>query len=280
MTPDDLAFAVQFACLVEAAAPKPGNVSPGRPFHDMRFEDFVASALAIGPVVARADQVPLGQTVRLAVEATRQRTTANTNLGIILLFVPLARAALRNVPALRVGVRAELAATTVADAAEVYQAIRLARPGGLGTVPTADLGGRPTITLLETMELARGRDQVAAEYVSGYSTTYELTLPALRQARRSGLDWADAVVETYLTLLAQVPDTLIARKLGPAAADEVRREAATVLAAGGVRDPAGRTLLAEFDARLRDPQNTHNPGTTADLVAAGLFALQLEDGLA
>ncbi|MFI5209011.1 MAG: triphosphoribosyl-dephospho-CoA synthase [Gemmatimonadales bacterium] len=280
MTPDDLAFAAEFACLVEAAAPKPGNVSPGRPFRDMRFEDFVASALAIGPVLARADQVPLGQAVRLAVEATRRRTAANTNLGIILLFAPLARAALQGAAPLRDGVKAELANTTVADAAAVYEAIRLARPGGLGSVPTADLGQRPTITLLEAMDLARGRDQVAAEYVSGFSTTFEVTLPALRQAREGGLDWADAAVETFLTLLARLPDTLIARKLGPDAAEEVRRGAAAVLEAGGGRRPAGRALLAEFDARLRDPQNSHNPGTTADLVAAGLFALQLEDGLA
>jgi triphosphoribosyl-dephospho-CoA synthase len=280
MTPDDIAFAAQFACLVEAAAPKPGNVSPGHPFRDMRFEDFVASALAIGPVLARADQVPLGQAVRLAVEATRRRTAANTNLGIILLFVPLARAALRKTSSFRDSLRAELATTTVADAAAVYEAIRLARPGGLGTVATADLGGRPTITLLQAMELARGRDQVAAEYVSVFSTTFELTMPTLKQARQGGLDWAEAAVETFLTLLARVPDTLIARKLGPAAAEEVRRGAAAVLEAGGVRLPAGRGLLAEFDARLRDPQNSHNPGTTADLVATGLFALQLEDGLA
>ena len=230
---------------MEAAAPKPGNVSPGRPFRDMRFEDFVASALAIGPVLARAHQVPLGEAVRLAVEATRRRTAANTNLGIILLFVPLARAALRGAPSLRDGVRAELAATTVADAAAVYEAIRLARPGGLGTVPTADLGGRPTITLLEAMELARGRDQVAAEYVSGFSTTFEMTLPTLRQARGVGLDWAEGAVETFLTLLARVPDTLIsaearARRSGGGAPR--RRGGARGRrgpAAGGARPPRG-----------------------------------------
>jgi len=279
MTPDDIAFAAQFACLLEAAAPKPGNVSPGRPFHDMRFEDFVASALAIGPVVARADQVPLGQAVRLAVEATRRRTSANTNLGIILLFVPLARAALRQASPLRSGLRADLAGTTVSDAESVYEAIRLARPGGLGTVPEADLASRPTVTLLEAMALAAGRDQVAAEYATGFATTFDITLQALRQARGAGLDWTDAAVETFLVLLARLPDTLIARKLGPAAAEEVRREAGRVLEAGSVRRAEGRAAIAEFDARLRDPQNSRNPGTTADLLAAGLFALLLDGGI-
>lgn len=280
MTPEQIAFAAEFACLIEASAPKPGNVSPGRPFSHMRFDDFVASALAIGPVLARVDQLPFGAAVRLAVEATRKRTQANTNLGIILLFVPFARAALAGAPSLREGARAVVAGTTIADAEAVYGAIRLARPGGLGTVPTADLADRPTVTLHEAMALARSRDSIAAEYVSGFALTFELTVPVLRQARQAGLDWTEATVEAYLAVLARVPDTLIARKLGTAAAEEVRREAAAVVEAGGIRRPAGRAAMAEFDARLRDPQNSRNPGTTADLVAAGLFALLLETGLA
>jgi triphosphoribosyl-dephospho-CoA synthase len=278
-SPDDVAFAAQFACLVEAAAPKPGNVSPGRAFRDMRFDDFVASALAIGPVLGRADQVPFGVAVRLAVEATRERTQANTNLGIILLFVPLARAAAAGGDSLRDGVRATVADTTVDDAVAVYEAIRLAHPGGLGTVATADLAARPTVTLLEAMTLARHRDSVAAEYAGGFATTFELTLPALRRARSAGLDWTEAAVESYLAVLARLPDTLIARKLGQAAAEEISRDAAAVVRAGGMREAAGRAAIAEFDARLRDPQNSRNPGTTADLVAAGLFALHLETGL-
>ena len=88
---DAVASAVQFACLLEASAPKPGNVSPGRPFHDMRYEDFLASAAAIGPAFTRAGERGLGATILEAVEATRRWTRANTNLGIILLAAPRAR---------------------------------------------------------------------------------------------------------------------------------------------------------------------------------------------
>src|SRR5262245_55685229 len=82
----DVAALVQLACLMEASAPKPGNVSPGRPFADLRYEDFVASAVAIGPVFEDVATRPIGQTVRLAIEATRQWTTTNTNLGMVLLL--------------------------------------------------------------------------------------------------------------------------------------------------------------------------------------------------
>src|SRR5437762_9690484 len=88
----DVAAAAQLACLLEASAPKPGNVSPGRHFHDLRYEDFLASAVAIGEPLAGAGARPVGATVRLAVEATARWTRSNTNLGIILLLAPLARA--------------------------------------------------------------------------------------------------------------------------------------------------------------------------------------------
>jgi len=49
-TPGEIAAAVQLACLLEAHAPKPGNVSPGRDFADVGYGDFVASAYGIsGP---------------------------------------------------------------------------------------------------------------------------------------------------------------------------------------------------------------------------------------
>src|SRR5437762_11620413 len=90
----DVAIAAQLACLIEASAPKPGNVSPGRHFADARYEDFLASAVAIGEPLAGAGMRSVGATVRLAVEATARWTRSNTNLGIVLLLTPLARAAL------------------------------------------------------------------------------------------------------------------------------------------------------------------------------------------
>src|SRR4029079_19799922 len=89
----DVAAAAQLACLLEASAPKPGNVSPGRHFADTRYEDFLASAVAIGGTIAYAGNPSVGATVRLAVEATAQWTRSNTNLGIVLLLTPIARAA-------------------------------------------------------------------------------------------------------------------------------------------------------------------------------------------
>jgi len=277
-TAEDVAAAAQLACLLEVSAPKPGNVSPARHFHDTRYEDFLASAVAIGPALAGAGTRPLGTTIRAAVAATARWARSNTNLGIVLLLAPLARAALLGKGVLRESVGDVLAATTVADAAEVYAAIRGAHPGGLGAAPSEDVVSTPGVTLREAMGLAAGRDSIAREYATGFAATFELGVPALRAAREAGLDWSDAVVEAYLRLLAAVPDTHVARKLGRAAAEGVSRRAAEVERAGGVRTEAGRRALAAFDAELRNPENSRNPGTTADLACAAVFVVILEGG--
>lgn len=286
MTGREVAEAAQLACLLEASAPKPGNVSPGRHFADARYEHFLASAVAIGEPLAGAAERPLGETIRRAVDATSRWTSSNTNLGIALLLVPLARAAgvrpqrrfdssLQN---LRTAVREVLESTTVDDAKNVYAAIRLARPGGLGQTGEQDVAAEPTVTLLEAMRLAADRDGIAREYATAFETTFAVGAPALRAARAAGLFWDDAVVETFLTILAAAPDTHIVRRGGAEAAAEVSNRARAVLDAGGVRSSQGRRALDAMDLALRDAANTANPGTAADLTAAAILVELLDGG--
>ena len=277
-TPAEVAAAGQLACLLEVSAPKPGNVSPERHFHDTRYEDFLASAVAIGPALAQAHTLSLGLAIRRAVEDTLRWTRSNTNLGIVLLLAPLARAALQDAGALRDRLSRVLGETTVADAVEVYAAIRQARPGGLGESESEDVSAQPTVTLREAMGLAAARDAVAREYVTDFALTFDTGVPALLEARQIGLAWTDAAVETYLALLASSPDTHIARKLGLAEAEMVSGKAAAVRGAGGTTTAAGRQKLLELDRELRDPRNRRNPGSTADLTCAALFVVILEGG--
>jgi triphosphoribosyl-dephospho-CoA synthase len=277
-TPEEVAAAGQLACLLEVSAPKPGNVSPERHFHDTRFEDFLASAVAIGPALTAAGEHPLGITIRRAVEATLRWTRSNTNLGIVLLLAPLARAALRQGGDLRHRLQSVLAETTVADAGEVYAAIRRARPGGLGESKTEDVAKAPTVSLRNAMALAAERDAIAREYVTNFASTFEIGVPAVLAARRDGLGWSDTVVEAYLALLVAAPDTHIARKLGAAEAAAISGRAREVRDAGGTRSPQGRQALGILDAELRDQRNRRNPGTTADLTCAALFVVIIEGG--
>jgi triphosphoribosyl-dephospho-CoA synthase len=283
--PLDVAAAAQLACLLEASAPKPGNVSPSDAFADVAYEHFLASAAAIGRPLGAAGDVALGRTINRCVQATREWTRSNTNLGIVLLFAPLARAACRiatrpsiDPEDLRSAVAEVVANTTVEDARETYAAIRLASPGGLGTSDDQDVADEPTVPLREAMQLAADRDDIAREYVTDFQTTFEVVGPTLELALHAGLGWNDAIVETFLTLLAARPDTHIARRAGPLLAASVSDQARSVLAEGGVRSVHGRHALARLDTTLRGGGNLANPGTTADLTAAAIFVVLLGGG--
>ena len=274
----DIRYAAEMACLLEASAEKPGNVTPTKSFHDMNFEDFLRSAIAIGPEMALAGQRGVGETVLAAIRATKRWVRPNTNLGIVLLMAPLARAALLPGPhPLRSKLHDVLHGLTIADARCAYDAIRLAVPGGMtDAVAAHDVRTAvPTINLREAMALAAERDSIASEYVTDYAIVFEHCLPAYEAALALGLTNRDAIVQMYLVVLSQVPDTLIARKAGWPVAQQVLTRAAAIITRGGITTPTGRKAIGQFDRDLRAEGNRLNPGTTADLVAATLFAAQL-----
>ncbi len=265
----------QIACVMEVTARKPGNVHRGSDFGDSHFLDFLVSAAAIAGPLDRARRTGVGRTVREAVEATRGVVGTNTNLGMVLLLAPLA--AVPEGQSLRGGVAAVLAATTIDDARDVYHAIRQARPGGLGTVTEQDVAGEPTVSLRQAMQLAADRDLVARQYANDYREVFAEALPALQSSLTAGRPLETAIVAAYLAVLANHPDTLVARKQGWDMAQVVSERAADVLAAGWPDRAAGQALCAEFDAWLREDGHARNPGATADLIAAVLFAA-LRDG--
>jgi len=274
-----VAEAAMLACLLEVTAAKPGNVTRYHDLPDLTLTDFLASAVAIGPAMAAAGQQAVGATILQAVRATRRRVTTNTNLGIILLLAPLATAALRPTPpgaSLRQRVGVVLESLTVEDAQQAYAAIRLAVPGGLGSVEQQDVTAAPTVDLRAAMALAADRDNVAREYVTGFAATFEVGYPTLLRLLEQG-PVQEATVGAYLTLLVHTPDTLIVRRHGPKCAEEVRRRGAAALRAGGLHTAQGREAIADLDRWLRAARPRLNPGTTADLVTAALFVALLHD---
>lgn len=276
VTMDTVAVSAQLACLLEVSAEKPGNVTPTHSFDDMYFEDFLRSAVAIGPEMARAGEREVGETILASIVATRRWTQTNTNLGIVLLFAPLACAALRTKGKLRPALKKILRGLTLADAEAAYAAIRLAEPGGFEGSVEHDVRNQPTVTLREAMASSVQRDNVAAEYISDYAITFERGLPSLERSMARGAHLSQVIVQTYLELLADFPDTLIGRKHGQRVAQTVSEDAARVLSFGGIFSQQGRLAIADFDEKLRRERGGLNPGTTADLMATTLFVALLE----
>lgn len=259
------------ACLLEVSAPKPGNVHRGADFEDLTFYDFATSAVAIGPAMEAAVERTVGQTVLAAIQATRSAVGTNVNLGTVLLLAPLA-AVPRNEP-LDGGVQAVLAGLGPEDARDVYQAIRLAQPSGLGRVQDHDVSGDPPDNLLDAMRLAAVRDMIARQYAEGFRQVLHVALPWLREGLDRGWSLPDAIVRTQMHLMAEFPDSLIARKCGPQIARQSAEIAAAVLRSGVPGEETYHGALADFDFWLRSDGHRRNPGTTADLIAAALFCL-------
>lgn len=273
LTPLPLEPQLREACLWEVFSPKPGNVHPQASFRDMTWRDFFRSAHAAAPHLARSADIGVGPAVLAAIEATRAVTPVNTNLGLALLLAPLA--AVPPQQSLATGLEPVLARLSLADSHAVYRAIALTQPGGLGRVERGDVATGPTGPLREMMALAAGHDAIAAEYIAGFPRVLQVGVPTLRRWQSHAPEIA--VVATHLELLARGPDSLITRKCGAAVAGEASQRAAAVLSAGWPQTPPGQRALSDLDHWLRADGNRRNPGTTADLVGASLFAFFRDD---
>jgi triphosphoribosyl-dephospho-CoA synthase len=266
----------QLACIWEATARKAGNVHRLCDFEDLTYSDFLNSAAAIAPVFESAQDRRVGATVLQAIQATRRLCSTNTNLGIVLLLAPLA--AVPSHVSLNEGISDVLGKLDLEDANQVFAAIRLAQPGGLGRVPDQDVSQSPTVNLLEAMRLAADRDLVALQYVTNFAAVLQEGLPALQEGLARTGELESAIVLCHLHLLVEHGDSLIGRKCGQELARQAQIQAKSVLLANFPLTEQGRASFRDFDVWLRVDGHKRNPGTTADLTAACLF-VALREGI-
>jgi triphosphoribosyl-dephospho-CoA synthase len=274
---NEIAAAFVAACRDEIEAPKPGNVHIFAEGHGMTVDDFLRSAEAAAPALCDAG-APIGLRIFAAIEATFAAVKKNTNLGIVLLCAPLAAAAQKGGP-LRESLKDALSRLTREDACFAFKAIVRANPAGLGSASRHDVHDRAGVTLLEAMREASPRDKVAYQYSSDFEDVFGTGLTALRAAVAKGWQapWPQTIA--FLAFLARFPDSHIDRKNGEEAAKFVQREAAVLHKR--LMDAANPAEcledLLDFDKYLK--KLGLNPGTTADLTVASVFAERLIRGL-
>lgn len=298
---EQVSSCLQLAILLEVSAyPKPGNIHRTADFQETKYEHFLASAVAVAPHFRFAaeqgisvsagkispHEVGIGNTIKNAVMSVGEwQDGGNTLLGSIILLSPIAVAAgmtlaegAFSLVKLRKKIRLVVEFSTPADAVAVYDAIGTAKPSGLGGAPKLDVTDPASrqkiledeVTLLEVFKIASGYDSIASEWVNNYPVTFDLGYPYFAQQLEETRDVNTVTVHTFLKILSEVPDTLIARKVSLIKAKEVSAQAKQVLEAGGLTTPSGRDSLWKLDEKLRDPAHQLNPGTTADITAAVL----------
>lgn len=271
MRPDAIGAAFREACEAELQALKPGNVHIHASGHGMTTGDFEASAAAAAPHIAKAG-AGVGERILGAAEATAAKVRQNTNLGILLLAAPLAAAAERAAGvALREALRHVLLGLEREDAGLTFRAIALADPGGLGTLPEHDVRRPARITLLQAMRLAADRDRIAQQYASDFADVFEGGIPAAENAQTS----SEAAALAYWHFLKAFPDSHVQRKFGERKARAVMRLSQRMdRILKNTPDRAERAgLLMRMDGHLKT--RGINPGTSADLTVATVFARRL-----
>ncbi len=273
MSPAIIAQAYEAACLAELEALKPGNVHVFAAGHRMSVKDFRRSAAVSAPHLAEPG-ARVGKRVSAAIRATIEAVGQNTNLGIVLLCAPIAAAAERG-GEIRVDLDEVLGTLTVEDARQVYAAIRLANPAGLGQAAQHDVSAEPEVDLRTAMGEAADYDRIARAYVSSFDDLFAVGIPALNEARSRRLAEPWTTTAVYLAYLAAFPDSHILRKFGAETAEVVRLQAA-ILVGTVQRTPDDVREFLDFDLSLKS--RGLNPGTTADFTVATLFLDKLLSG--
>jgi len=299
---------LELAILLEASAHKPGNVNRIIDFKSTSYEHFLASAVAIassfecaaerGVLVSRGEihvsDVGLGRILKNGImDVNAWQHGGNTLLGTAILLLPIAVAAgmtsvkenIFEISKLRENLKLVVESTTSDDAINVYEAVRSANSGGLGKVSELDINDPDSInkiraekiSLYQIFKIASKYDRICSEWVNNYPITFDVAYSSLREqvSRTSNLN--AAIVHSFLRVLAEYPDTLIARKTSHEKALEVSLNAKQILKLGELETPNGKKRLRDFDRELRRAGNLLNPGTTADIIAAAL-ALKVLDG--
>jgi triphosphoribosyl-dephospho-CoA synthase len=293
---------LELAILFEVSADKPGNVNLITGFEGTRYEHFLASAVAAAPYFELAAErgvsvlqreigisdVGLGRIIKDCVaDIDTWQRGGNTLLGTVILLLPIAVAAgmtntkeeyIFEISKLRENLKLVVESTTSEDAVNVYEAIKIAKPSGLGKAPELDINDpdsvnrivKENVSLFQVFKIAAGYDMVCSEWVHNYPITFDVAYPWLIGQFRNTKDLNVAIIHTFLNVLAEYPDTFISRKIGVGKAREVSSMAKEVLKLGGLETVRGRESLREFDLMLRKSSNLLNPGTTADIIAAAL----------
>ena len=300
----------QLSLLLEASAPKPGNVNRSARFSDTEYRHFLASAsmmskglymcaargVRIGKNKLAPEEAGLGELIETCVsESLTGLNKRNTILGSILLYVPLTVAmaaslvednhfSTRNV---RSWLQRVIRGTTVEDTVRLYRAFARSTPGGrkikedpqwsdihkrydFDNPAALDNVMKDDLKLVDLFRLSSDIDEISREWACDFELILGEVYPFITEISQSLDDLEEGIVRSFVWLLSKRPDGLIIKKAGRARAEEVRR-----LAEKTVQNWSDVCepveLMVRLDETLREEGNMLNPGTTADIISAAVF---------
>jgi triphosphoribosyl-dephospho-CoA synthetase len=269
-----VAMVAELACFIEVVCPKPGNIQPGKPFGQINEMSLIVSAMGLSEAFRDAE-APVGRVVTRAAQASKNLVGRETSRGAILLLAPLVKASHEirkkkghSLSARASDFRAEAERVLSELKGEDSSQIREVFSAGRGVSAS---GTDENLPLLEFMKEEMSHDSVAREYAKGYEITFGITVPCLETLWNKGYALKRSILQTALVLLAEVPDTEIARNFGEDESIAASEIAGRAVMSGGYFSAGGRRTLTALRSHLEDPEKPMPPTATADLTAAGVF---------
>jgi triphosphoribosyl-dephospho-CoA synthase len=292
---------LSYSIALEASAyPKPGNTHRLSEYPDKPYLSFILNSMVFQRAFEEAarkaymgQRVGVGEVVYNAVSPMMRYSGFNTSLGQALLLTPLAISIGR---CLREAGEAYgyfveyytrvVEETSVEDSILFYKSVRLAAPsylkredetGDFVNVWDPEFEAKLRAKrhrLVDVLRFSSGKDIVASEVVSGLSRSrrymgeLENYLSVLR-------DWNKALVATFLEIMGNEIDTVIARRHGLDTAVEVSRRARRVKEFIG--RPEFESEVRALDQYLRG--RGLNPGSLADILTSTIALFLLKNGL-
>jgi len=284
MDEDQVARSAQLALLLEVSAyPKPGNVDRTHDFIDTSYEQFLASSVAVYPVLREAAMRKgrgVGKLIRKGVEeSVKWQHGGNTHFGALLLLIPLAMAAGASdscaTPVLKYRASEIMQNTDVEDAIELYRAFPVAKVKVRRDVAELDVMNEASLeeirnkqlSLFDILTISAPYDLISRELVGGFEKTFRYAALIADFIRDKPLN--EAITHAYLNLLAEEEDTFVKMKFGAEKSRYVKERAKGIVDRGYRREE-----LEEFDHELIIAGI--NPGSSADLIVAALFIAILQ----
>lgn len=301
-----IAKCAQLAMILEVSAhPKPGNVDRTDDYKDTKYEHFLASSISIYDVIKDASQNDrfIGKSINNAVNlSTSWQNGGNTHFGAFILLIPIAMASgnlikreeLFSIKEFQRGVLIKdillnaheiVKKTDIGDAIEFYKAFTSIEVK-VNTVKEFDLKQSDSIislseknmSLYDLMEISKGYDMIANEWVNGFNKCAEcakIIIDGMGQMgifKKYNLNINEVIVYTFLFILANNRDTFIQTKFDIETADFVSNQALNIITKlheNKFDFDSTYPLIQKFDDELLFKKI--NPGSTADIVIAGLF---------
>ena len=264
-----------YACHKDIEVIKPGNVNINSPHKDTSASDYLISSINSGSELFHTSY-SLGERILNSILATRNETSVNTNLGIIMLCAPIIHALInyRDL-SLKEAIKKTISDADADDTSKICEAINITSPGGLGNSSRYDTKSKPKIKLREIMTYSASYDRISYQYHKNFEDIIDFILPNLEKNIIKYDSDDISISMTFLQILGKIPDSHISRKLGEEIAKKTSNHVNDLLKIQD-KDCSEDYLVKQLsDLDYEYKKKGINPGTTADLLVASLMIYRI-----